>query len=119
MRQKKVAGAEPSEHAGQSLHLWIGVVELKPLNAKSYGAAGAFTNIITWACDVAEFRAKAETIATKLEMFVTDIEDVEPLAERMKKCTLSEEIEDMMFRAESNPNAIIYGTFHQYPFNEA
>lgn len=119
MQGKRLPGAEPSEHSGQPLQLWIGVVELKPLNAKSYGAAGAFTNIITWAYDIAGFRAKAETIAATLEMFVTDIDDVEPLAERMKKCTLSEEIEDMMFRAEFNPNAIVYGTFHQYPFNEA
>ena len=101
------------------LQLWIGVVELKPLNAKKYGAAGAFTNIITWAYDIAGFRAKAETIAATLEMFVTEVEEVEPLAERKVKCSLSEEIEDMMIRAELNPNAIVYGTFHRYPFNEA
>ena len=36
--------------------LWIGVVEVKPLNRQSYGAAGAFTNIVTWARNIEEFR---------------------------------------------------------------
>ena len=96
--------------------LWIGVVELKPLNRQAYGAAGAFTNIVTWARDVEEF---SEIIAATLDMYVMDVEDVEPLIQRTAKCRLAEEITDMAFRAESNPNAIIYGTFHRYPFDEA
>lgn len=35
----------------QQPELWVGLVEVRPLNGKSYGAAGAFTNIITRACD--------------------------------------------------------------------
>ena len=99
--------------------LWIGLVELKPLNPQEYGAAGAFTNIITWARDEMEFRKKAETIAATLDLYVISIEDEERLAERTNKYTVSEDIEDMIQRAESNPNAIVYGTFHRYPFNEA
>ena len=38
--------------------LWIGLVEMKPLNLAAYGAAGAFTNIITWACDVEAFKVR-------------------------------------------------------------
>jgi hypothetical protein len=33
--------------------------------------------------------------------------------------SVTEEVDDMLLRAESNPNAIIYGTFHRYPFDEA
>ena len=99
--------------------LWIGIVELKPLNREGYGAAGAFTNIITLACSATEFRQKAETIAATLNLYVIGIQGEEPLAERTKKATLSEDIEEMILRAESNPNAIVYGTFHTYPFNEA
>src|SRR5579864_1331237 len=101
------------------LELWIGVVELKPLDREAYGAAGGFTNIITWARSANEFRNKAETIAATLNLYVIGIQGEEPLAERTKKCTLSEDIEEMILRAESNPNAIVYGTFHTYPFNEA
>jgi hypothetical protein len=103
----------------QQPELWIGLVEVKPLDRKAYGAAGAFTYIVTWACDIEGFRKKAETIAATLEMFVADIEGAEPLAERIKASALTEEIEDMVLRAESNPNAIVYGTFHRYPFDEA
>jgi hypothetical protein len=99
--------------------LWIGVVEVKPLNRQAHGAGGAFTNIVTWAHGVAEFRAKSEIIAATLDMYVMDVEDAEPLAERTTKCELTEDIADMVFRAESNPNAIVYGTFHRYPFDEA
>jgi hypothetical protein len=103
----------------QQSELWIGMVELKPLNREECGAAGAFTNIITWACNATEFRKKAETIAATLNLYVIGVEGEEPLAERIKKFTVSEDIEDMIQRAESNPNAIVYGTFHRYPFNEA
>jgi len=99
--------------------LWIGLVELKPLNPEAFGAAGAFTNIVTWAGDPVEFRKKAETIAATMNLYVADVEGEEPFAERTRKHSVSEEIEDMAERAESNPNAIIYGTFHRYPRNEA
>jgi len=42
--------------------LWIGLVEIKPLDQKAYGAAGPFTHIVTWACDVEEYKAKAATM---------------------------------------------------------
>lgn len=59
----------------EQAELWIGLVEFRPLNPKTYGAAGAFTTIVTWASDEAEFRAKCQTIATTLDMFVADIEE--------------------------------------------
>jgi hypothetical protein len=103
----------------QKPELWIGLVELKPLNLEEYGAAGAFTNIITWAANATEFRKKAETIAATMNLYVMEVEGEEPLAQRAKKMPLSEELDDMIQRAESNPNAIVYGTFHRYPRNEA
>jgi hypothetical protein len=99
--------------------LWIGLVELKPLNHEAFSAAGAFTNIVTWARDMGEFRSNADVIAGTLDMYVMDVEEVEPVAVRTAKCQLTEDIADMVQRAESNPAAIIYGTFHTYPFDEA
>jgi len=103
----------------QKSELWIGLVEVRPLDRKAYGAAGAFTNIVTWACDAEGFRKKAEIIAATIGMCITDVDEAEPLAERTKKFALNEEIDDMVLRAESNPNAIVYGTFHRYRFDEA
>lgn len=110
---------ELSNKPGQEMELWIGLVELKPLNRQAYGAAGAFTNIVTGACDLDGFRKKTEIIAAKLNMYVAAVEEVESLAQRIKTSGLTEEIEDMVLRAELNPNAVIYGTFHRYPFDEA
>ena len=99
--------------------LWIGLVHVKPLDRKAYGAAGAFTNIVTWACDAEGFRRKAETIAVTLEMYVVDVEEAEPLIKRTSDWLLTEEIDELVARAGSDANAIEYGTFHNYPFDEA
>ena len=56
------------------LELWIGVVELKPLNRQTYGAAGAFTNIVTWADNPGAFRRKAELVSAAIEMYVADVQ---------------------------------------------
>jgi len=90
---------------------------LKPLNRQAYGAAGAFTNIVTWAKDPEGFRRKAEVIAATISMYVADVEGAEPLSQRAEKRTMTEEIEDMVLRAELNPDAIVYGTFLTYPFD--
>ena len=97
--------------------LWSGLVELKPLNRAEYGAAGAFTNIVTWARDAREFRVKTDTIAATLNMYVAQVENVAPVGDYSDD--LPEEFEDMVRRAESNPNAIVYGTFHTYPHDHA
>ncbi|HEY6904000.1 MAG TPA: hypothetical protein VI216_06805 [Candidatus Acidoferrales bacterium] len=99
--------------------LWIGLVQLKPLDREAFGAAGAYTNIITWAADKHEFRSKAESIAATMNLYVVEIEDEEPFAERVREFQVDEEIEDMAQQAVSDPNAILCGTFHRYPQEEA
>lgn len=99
--------------------LWIGLVEMRPLDKKAYGAAGAFVDILTWACTASEYRAKAETIAGTLDLYVVGVEKEQPLSERLLNVTPSAELEDMISRAENNPNAIIWGTFHTWNFDTA
>jgi hypothetical protein len=104
--------------------LWIGLVEVRPLagNNEILGdAKGAFVNIVTWASNDEEYRRNAELIASKLGLFVSEIENPEPLRVRRMKTTggLGQEIEDMISRAEDNPNAIIYGTFHTFEKDDA
>ena len=97
----------------QDPELWIGLVEARPLDPKVYNAAGAFTHIITWASDASEFRKKAEKILATLDLYVLEVEGEGPLAQWLEKRDPSDEIEDMIQRAEFNPNAIVWGTFHQ------
>ncbi len=105
----------PKRHS----ELWVGLVHIRPLSRETYAFAGAYTNIVTWAIDPETFRGKVEAIAATLDLYVEDIEGEEPLAERAARQTLTEEVEDLMVRAESNPDAIIYGSFYTYRFDEA
>ncbi len=104
--------------------LWIGVAELKALTAKAttdilHGAAGVFTNIITWASTPGEFRRKVDTMAATYELYVVSVEGEEPVSVRLSCTTVDEEIADLIRQAELNPNAILFGTFYSYPYNEA
>jgi hypothetical protein len=98
----------------QQPELWIGLVEARSHDRGAYGAAGAFTYILTWASDATGFRKKADTILATLNLYVAGIEGEEPLARWLEKRSPSDEIEDMIQRAEFNPNAIVWGTFHRY-----
>jgi hypothetical protein len=71
-------------------------------------------NVVTWASNADEFRSNADLVLAELGLFVVEVEDPEPVAIRTKKAKFEEEIEDMIARAETNPNAIIYGTFHTW-----
>lgn len=95
----------------------LGWLEVRPTN--SYftileHAKGAFVNIVTWASDAEEYSHNAQLVLGDFDLFVADIVNPEPVKVRRKKAKLDEEIEEMISRAQHNPNAIIYGTFHAY-----
>ena len=81
-------------------------------------AAGAYCNIITWAGNPVEFRANAEKVAAECNLYVVDVENEEPLSNR-DPAELNGELEEIVIRAESNPNAIIFGRFFTYPHEDA
>ncbi len=107
--------------------LWIGLVHLRPSTPQdwsafdgweNYRAAGAYSNIITWASDAREFRLQMEKVAADSKLYVVDIENEEPLANR-DRSTLDDGLKENARRAESNPNATIFGTFHSYSRDDA
>lgn len=105
--------------------LWIGLVEVRALGSGSQildDTKGAFVNIITWASDAEEYERKARLVIGHLGgLFLSEVIDPEPVDMRRtkKNCDFEEEIEDMILRAEGNPNAIIYGTFHTFEKDDA
>ena len=109
----------------QSKQLWIGVVEVRPLNGKSSilgDVKGAFVNIVTWATNAEEYRRKAELVIEGVGgLFISEVVDPEPVDALRAKLPggLEEEIEDAIARAEANSNAIIYGTFHGFEKDDA
>jgi len=107
--------------------LWIGLVHLKPVipgdwtafeRGEKWHDAGAYSNIITWASNAEGFRAHADKVASDYRLYVVDIEGEEPLSRR-DRTALGEELQEIAERAETNPNAIIFGTFHMYPHEDA
>jgi len=105
--------------------LWIGMVEVRASNGGSdvLGTTkGAFVNVVTWASGAAEFRRHAELVMNTLgKLFVIDVVDPEPVETRRARTKghFEEDIEDMISRARTNPDAIIYGTFHTYEKDDA
>lgn len=100
----------------QPKQLWIGLVQVRARpNSDTLGPAkGAYFNLVTWAVDDAEFKEKAVQLCDELGVFVEDVEDEMPVSEREKAETLSGELEVLIEQAESNPNAVLYGTFHRW-----
>ncbi|HLX84381.1 MAG TPA: hypothetical protein VKR59_10825 [Terriglobales bacterium] len=77
-------------------------------------------NIVTWACDAEEYEENAELAVGKLGLFVGEVVNPEPVENRRKReGRFTEEMEDIISRAEDNPNAIIYGTFHTFEKDNA
>jgi hypothetical protein len=100
--------------------LWIGVVEVRRLSAKSEilgEMKGAFVNIVTWAADAEQFRHNVELVIGGLGgLFVSDVLNPEPVEDLRARAgsEFDEDVEDLILRAQSNPNAILYGTFHMF-----
>lgn len=106
----------------KSKRLWIGLVEVRPLEDCEVldDAKGAFVNIVTWASNASEVRQKAELVFGGLRLFVAGIENAEPVeVRREREGDFEESIEDIISRAENNPNAMIYSTFHLFERDNA
>ena len=105
----------------ESRQLWIGLVEVRPLVGKNEilgDAKGAFVNIVTWATDRTEYRRNAELVIGDLGLFVAELVNADPVHVR-RKTGFEEEIEEIIARAQDNPNAIIYGIFHTFERDDA
>ena len=106
----------------KSKQLWIGLVDVRPLEGCNIleGARGAFVNIVTWASNAAEFKQKASLVFRELDLCVAGIENSEPVeVRRGREGSFEETMEDIISRAETNPNAIIYSTFHLFEKDDA
>ena len=105
--------------------LWIGIVEVRsidPNNELLGDAKGAFVNVVTWASGESEYRHNVELLIKKMaDLFIVDMNNIEPVEEKKRRTAgiLADDVDEIIFRAEANPNAIIYGTFHKYLKDDA
>jgi hypothetical protein len=107
--------------------LWMGLVHRKPIIPRNWSGldggednrhAGAYSHVVTWASNPEKLRKNAEQVAADWKFYVVDIENEKPLSQ-VDPSELSGESEAITTRAESNPNAIIWGTFFTYPHEDA
>jgi hypothetical protein len=93
--------------------IWIGTVEVYWANEDEPTKFDpAFTVITTWASNAEEFREKCIQMLESYGWKLLSVNRANPIPEG---AAFSEEVADMLERTRSNPNAIIFGTFHNYP----
>jgi hypothetical protein len=93
--------------------IWIGALEIYWANENAPTVfKPAFTVITTWASDADEFREKCNRLLESYGWKLIGVERSNPVPDNG---AFSEEVEGMLERTSSNPNAIIHGTFHNYP----
>jgi hypothetical protein len=78
------------------------------------GSTKGFMNITTWADSAEAASAKIADYLGTFKWRVISIEDASRIDENQD---YGEQIEDMIDRTRSDPNAIILGTFHGYKEN--
>lgn len=101
----------------KSRELWIGSVEVRPLNGCEvfdYSQA-AFVNIVTWAADAFEYAEKAGQVLAEKHLFVVEIESAEPVrAKREKHGEFEASVAEIIAEAERNPQTTFHGEFFTY-----
>jgi hypothetical protein len=78
----------------------------------SSGLTKGFMNVTTWADSAESAREKLAKYLRTFNWHIIGIEGARPVADDEQFET--EEMEDMIGRTRTNPNAIILGTFHGY-----
>ncbi len=93
--------------------IWIGTLEVSYFHPDAPDTRkNGFTNVTTWAVSAEEFRDKCIRMLRSYGWTLLNVERANPIPENGE---FSEEVEDMLERTRTSPNAIIYGTFHTYP----
>jgi len=93
--------------------IWIGTIEISWIDENRPGVfQPAFTVVTTWATSAEEFREKCIRMLESYGWKLIDVDRANPVPDNVE---FNEEVEDMLERTRSNPNAIIYGTFYSYP----
>ena len=95
--------------------LWLIKIEMtvQPEDFPSGDTVG-FVNVITWAESLEHAKNKISAYLLTFDWHVIDVGDAEPID---REFVYSDEIAEMIERAETNPRAILLGTFYSYKVN--
>jgi len=106
------------------MDLWTGIACLKAKpgvkNFRRFGKGrGAFVNIVAWAESQQDFEELVTRRADELDCLMVELEQVKPLAERMKEEDYPEELITMRETATRQPADTVFGTFHIWHQDES
>ncbi len=95
--------------------MWIGMVEVNcpPHNDILDGARGAYVNIVAPATSEKDFHHQVEKAVKSLDLTLVNIDDAEPLSQRMTGYQIDEELEKIVKEA-TEQNSLRFGTFHTF-----
>ncbi len=91
--------------------LWIGVVEVLLEPAALDGDTRAFTNVVTWANNTSDYVDSVTRVFAGYGWSVLGTENERPVD---IETDYTDEIAEIIERAEANPNACIFATFYSY-----
>ncbi len=95
--------------------LWTGLVTLLTPPSQS-GDTACFTNIVAWAKDPEDYKARISRLLEKNSYFVIGVGQ----CVRVPDCgDLSAELSDQIHIAVTQPHDCVFGTLHYYPSRPA
>lgn len=111
----------PTDMTKLKTEIWIGLAGVSALpECKRLGSGkGAFVKVALWAnCD-SDFYSKAKKAISELDLKLLELEDREPLDERLSRIQAGDETLQMAETARMNPNDVVFGTFHIWQKTDA
>jgi hypothetical protein len=99
-------------------HVWIGMAEVSigPHCTLELGGVGAYVWCATQANGESTFIQKAEKMLTHYGLISIGFEDVHPVEDLE---VISEDLAEIVMRAEENPDYVLYGTFQTFNHHTA
>jgi hypothetical protein len=95
--------------------LWAAQINILTPPAE-FGDTKAFTNVVAWAEDAEDFRARVSSIFARRHWSILSVQQ----CKRAADCTaIQEELAEQIERARKQPGGCIFGTLHYYPSKPA
>lgn len=100
----------------KNLIKWIGLAKVISLNDNDAlnGANGAYTNVVGLSKTKTEFRNAAKSKLQSMGFKLARLEEVEPLADRLTKFKVSNDILKIAEHLSTNNDIVGFSTFHSY-----
>ncbi len=95
--------------------IWIGLVGVTPQPGNNLlgDAKGAYVNVLASATSAAKYTTKVKGALKEIGLNLIEIDDLEPLSERLSKWTVDEEIITMA-QTVRKIDSVAFGTFYEY-----